>query len=397
MSARAETSPDNHSIGAGAARRKLLMVARMRYRLPLSPGLERKFLALRDRFELRVLASASGPDVEGDDTFRLARPFAIRPLDGAAFYASLPLRVVAELRDFRADAVLCQSPFEGLAVLAGRRLARSRAAVIVELHGDWRTFARLYGSGLRRVVAPLTDRVATLALRRADGVRTLSPFTTRLARDVGVEPTASFVAFTDLETFTAATVRPVPEQPQALFVGVLEAYKNIDGLAAAWRLAAPRLPSARLRIIGDGPRRDAVQALVADLPAQTSWQDVVPNEEIVRRLDESWCLLLPSRSEGTPRVVIEAFCRGRAVVGSAVGGVPDVLEDGVTGLMVDPDDPRGIADALVRLLQDRALTESLGRAGRERMTEWTSTPEEFARRMANLVERAVTRRNAAVH
>jgi glycosyltransferase involved in cell wall biosynthesis len=364
----------------------------MRYRLPLTPGLERKFRALQDRFELRVLASASGRGVEGDETFRLARPFPIRPLDGAAFYVSLPLRVARELREFPADAALCQSPFEGLAALAGRRLAGSRAAVIVELHGDWRTFARLYGSRLRGVLAPLADRAATLALRRADGVRTLSPFTTRLARDVGVEPTAAFVAFTDLETFTATSPRPVPEQPQALFVGVLEPYKNIDGLAAAWRLAASRLPGARLSIIGDGPRRDVVQRLVAELPGQTSWERVVPNEEIVRRLDASWCLLLPSRSEGTPRIVIEGYCRGRGVVAAPVGGVPDVVEDGVTGLLVEPDEPGDIAQALARVLQDRELASRLGQAGRERVGEWTSTPEEFAERVLDLVEQALAAR-----
>ena len=99
--------------------RRLLMVARTRYRLPLSGSLERKFSALRDRFDLRVLASSANGS-RGDADFSLAPRLPLRPLDGAAFYAALPFRIAAELRCFRPEAVVTQSPFEALAVLAGR-------------------------------------------------------------------------------------------------------------------------------------------------------------------------------------------------------------------------------------------------------------------------------------
>ena len=127
--------------------RKLLMVGRTRYRLPLSDSLERKFAALRGALDVRVVASSANGS-RGDDTFRLWRRLPV--LDGAAFYATLPFRITRELRRFEPDAVTAQSPYEALAVLAARGLARSRAALIVELHGDWRTFPRLYGSPLRR-------------------------------------------------------------------------------------------------------------------------------------------------------------------------------------------------------------------------------------------------------
>jgi glycosyltransferase involved in cell wall biosynthesis len=369
--------------------RKLLMVGRTRYRLPLSPSLERKFSALRSALDVRVVAS-SADGSRGDETFRLWRRLPV--LDGAAFYGALPFRVARELRRFRPDAVTAQSPFEAVAVLAGRGIARSRAALIVELHGDWRTFPRLYGSPLRRAIAPVTDRVAPWALRRADAVRTLSGYTTELAREAGVEPAAAFVAFTDIEPFVEKAPAELPVDPQALFVGVLEPYKNVENLAAAWRLVAARAPAASLRLIGDGHRRDVAERLVADFPDRVSWTPAVPGEEIARALDDSWLLLLPSRAEGTPRIVLEAFCRGRAVVGGRVGGVPDVVEDGVSGILVDPDDVRGIADALVSLLGDRTAAERMGRAARERANAFLFTPEEFAARTSALVERAVSAR-----
>jgi glycosyltransferase involved in cell wall biosynthesis len=92
--------------------------------------------------------------------------------------------------------------------------------------------------------------------------------------------------------------------------------------------------------------------------------------------------------------VLEALCRGRAVVGARAGGIPDVVHDGETGLLVDPDRPDEIADALVRVLSDRALAEELGRGGRALAAEWTYTPEEYAARVAELVERAVAARSA---
>ena len=97
----------------------------------------------------------------------------------------------------------------------------------------------------------------------------------------------------------------------------------------------------------------------------------------------------PSRAEGTPRIVLEAFCRGRAVVGGRVGGVPDVVEDGVSGILVDPDDVEGIAEATAGLLANREETRRMGRAARERANELVFTPEEFAERTSALVERAV--------
>jgi glycosyltransferase involved in cell wall biosynthesis len=368
--------------------RRLLMVGRTRYRLPLSPSLERKFAALAERLDVRVLASAADGS-RGDETFRLWQRLPL--FDGAAFYATLPARVASELRRFAPDAVTTQSPYEAVAVLAGRGLSRRRAALVVELHGDWRTFSRLYGSPLRRALAPITDRVAPWALRRADAVRTLSAYTTGLAREAGVEPAAEFVAFTDLEAFTDVPPAPLPDVPEAVFVGVLERYKNVDNLAAAWRLVAARMPDARLRLVGDGHRRGVVESLVANFPERVSWTPSLPTDGVVDALDRAFVLLLPSRAEGTPRILLEAFCRSRTVVGGRVGGVPDVVEDGVSGLLVDPDDVDGIAEAIVRVLSDRALAERMGRAARERVEAFLFTPEEFAERTAVLVDSAVAR------
>jgi glycosyltransferase involved in cell wall biosynthesis len=361
----------------------VLFVGRTRYRLPLDPALARKWDALADAMNVRVLARAADPNGAGDARFELARPVKPRALDGAAFYASLPLRIARALRREQPDVVLTQSPFEAAAALAARRLTRSRARVVVELHGDWRTATRLYGSRFRRVLEPVTEPVARAALRRADVVRTISGYTTELIRPLGREPAAVFPAYVDLSAFVERPPAPLPDAPVVLFVGVLERYKGVDVLAEAWPRVATRVPEARLHVVGDGPLADVVQRLDA------RWDRRLGSDEVARALDEASLLVLPSRSEGLPRIVIEAFCRGRAVVGTAAGGIPDIVEDGTSGLIVPPEDPDALADALVRCLSDRSLLERLSAGARSSANPWLQTPEEFARRTLELVERAL--------
>ena len=370
-------------------KRRLLMVGRTRYDLPLSETLTRKFAALDTELDVRVLATARRVSA-ADSRFRLYRPLPLGRLEGAAFYALLPVRVARELRRFRPDAVLAQGGQETALVLLGRAVARSRAKVILDVHGDWRAPTRLYGSPARRALAPLGDWLARAAVRRADAVRTISAYTSGLVRSEGVEPAAEFPAFMDLEPFVATPPTPLPEHATVLFVGVLERYKAIDVLADAWREVAARVPGARLRIVGSGSLSAVAEALVGEFPETVTWTASVPTGDIAAALDAATVLVLPSRSEGLGRVVVEAFCRGRAVVGSRVGGIPDLVTDGETGLLVTPDNPAALADALVSALEDRALAMRLGAAARGAIEPWLATPEDYAHRIAGLVEDVCT-------
>jgi hypothetical protein len=93
---------------------------------------------------------------------------------------------------------------------------------------------------MRRFAAPFVDLLAKVRVRRADGVRTLSEFTTDLVREEGVEPIAEFPAFVDFGLYRHKPRSPLPARAALLFVGVLEDYEGIDVLAEAWREAAPR-------------------------------------------------------------------------------------------------------------------------------------------------------------
>jgi len=364
----------------------VLFVSRERFRLPLDGAQKRKWDAVAEVVDHRVLAAAPDGWPTSDEHFRLVGPASPRLLDGALFYLLLPWRIARELRDFRPDAALVQGVHEASAFLTARRVAGVQTKVILDVQGDWHEATRLYGSQLRGLLNPVNDAVAPFAVRRVEAVRTVSTQTTGLVRALGVEPAAVFPSYVDAEAFLARPPEPLPERSRAVFVGVLERYKAFDTLVAAWRLAAPRVPDAVLHIIGDGTLRDAADQLVADLSAQTEWAPRLTAEEGAAAMDASWLFCLPSRSEGLPRVALEAAARGRAIVGGDRAGIPDVVQDGVNGLLVDPDDARGLSDALVRILSDRDLAERLGAAARRTGEEWGITPAEYAAEVRALVD-----------
>ncbi|MGH3000201.1 MAG: glycosyltransferase family 4 protein, partial [Gaiellaceae bacterium] len=349
----------------------MLFVSRTRYRLPLDAQVARKWDALAEQLDLRVLATGD----DGDARFHLV------PARSPAFYLSLPLHVARELRTFRPAVIVAQSPYEAGAALAGRALARVPARVLLEVHGDWETATRYYGSPLRRLFEPVSRTVARAAVRHADAVRTVSPFTSALVRRLGVEPAATFTTYYDSSAFTARPPVPVPAVQRALFVGVAERYKNVHALADAWRRVAARLPEAQLHVVSRGRERAVFERLVRDLPHQVQWDEWLPSERVAAALDEAAVFVLPSFSEGLPRVAMEAFARGRGVVGARAGGIPDIVEDGVSGLLVPPADPQALAAALVRALSEPGLAQSLGAAALASSERWLQSPEQFATRM----------------
>jgi glycosyltransferase involved in cell wall biosynthesis len=285
--------------------------------------------------------------------------------------------------------VVASDPFVGEAVRAGRALARSRARVVVEVHGDPRTFTRGYGSPLRRTVARAADAVARSGIRHADATRALSRFTSSIVAEVrGAPATASFPTFSDLEAFAGPPPLPVPEERRIVFVGALEAYKNVKGLAAAWRLVADRVDGAQLTVIGRGSQRAVIDALVRDVPGVVHHESLEP-EQVAAELDRARALVLPSWPEGLGRVVLEAFARGRTVVATNAGGIPDIVTDERNGLLVPRGDVNRLAAALVRVLEDRELATWLGAAARETYPKWHQTPQEFAARYRELVDRTL--------
>ncbi len=165
--------------------------------------------------------------------------------------------------------------------------------------------------------------------------------------------------FADLAGFAG-----LPEKDYFCYVGRLSHEKGLDVLIRA----TASLDAGRLLVVGDGPEAENLRALARELGAnRVEFAGYRSGEELKRIIAESQFVVLPSRwYENLPYTVMEAFASSKAVVASRIGGIPEMVDDGVNGLLSPAGDAGALADSLRRMLGDRRKREEMGRRGREK-------------------------------
>jgi colanic acid/amylovoran biosynthesis glycosyltransferase len=211
----------------------------------------------------------------------------------------------------------------------------------------------LHGSGTAGRFADLElarrhPRLFGFVVRRAEVVIGVSDALAEAARRCGARDVRTIPNGVDMPTRTADEAEPA----EVLFVGRLSPEKGIAELVAATE-------GMNLVVAGDGPLRHLVPEALG----------FVPHDELGTLYDRAAVVVCPSYREGLPLCVLEAMAHGKPVVASAVGGIPELVEDGVTGLLVEPGDVAGLRAAIERLLADPMLRRRLGRAARARVAE----------------------------
>lgn len=241
----------------------------------------------------------------------------------------------------------------------------------------WNLNSRSTGSGrlsagdrARYLYLRFLQRPAYLPrIRRVDRVLVPSRyFSEALRRDVGRVPT--YVVPNGIELPSRA---PARETGRLLFVGRLEAVKGAALLLEAFARVLPRHPAARLTLIGRGTQQQHLEDLAErlDVAGNVRITGYVPDEELLEAYRDSTAVVIPSIGpENFPTVALEALGVGRPLIGTRVGGIPELIGHGDNGLLVEPGDAAALADAMSSLLGDADLAARMGARSAERAGEY---------------------------
>jgi glycosyltransferase involved in cell wall biosynthesis len=158
-------------------------------------------------------------------------------------------------------------------------------------------------------------------------------------------------------------------EPRLLCVGRLIPIKGHIVLFRAFAEARRSVPSLRLDIAGRGPLEPALRALAKELEIEDAVKFLGYVAPVQRAIEDVAIVVVPSMGEGFGMVALEAMERARPVIAAEIGGLGELVEDGVTGLLVPPGEAEPLADAIVRLASDLPLARTMGEAGRRRALE----------------------------
>ncbi|WP_408959713.1 glycosyltransferase [Natrinema sp. 74] len=211
-------------------------------------------------------------------------------------------------------------------------------------------------AGLVRVVSTVERLTCTLA----DDVILLSSGMDHPALEWPISPTirTSNFNYVDCEEFSKQT--PVEDRSvDVAFVGRFETVKGVDAIRRSIPLLVDSNPEIRIELIGDGNLRDEVETFVdrrgfGENVTLTGWVD---HDELPARLDDARTLLLPSRSEGVPKALLEAMACGTVPVATPVGGIPDIVTDGSNGFLLPDAEPESIERTVTAALEHDDLDE----------------------------------------
>jgi glycosyltransferase involved in cell wall biosynthesis len=267
-------------------------------------------------------------------------------------------RIVRAIRSSQADVVHAHLEYAAALVPPAARIA-SRPAV----------------STFHHVAVPISrkealkERIAIGLANRGAGVVFVSraSFDSFAAAYGGARPNWRVVENgVDLGRFSTAPDTMPPElgiardAPVVTIVGALRWRKGHHVALASWPSVLRRFPDARLVIVGDGPQAAVLREQADSLGIAESVVFAGMRTDVARLIRASWLLSLPSQHEALPTTLIEAAACGRPVVATNVDGIPEVVTDGQTGLLVPWDDQQSLAEALTSLLADETRRREMG-------------------------------------
>ena len=339
--------------------KRVLFIGTTYYNLSENSHLRNKFEGLSKGMKVFVLARGKFCHCQKwkSDFYLLPKNFLFWPI---TFFLSFYLCLSKKI-----DVVVCQSPIaEGFIGALLKKILKKE--LVVEAHGDWveGTFLsrKRRFEFLERKIIPYLVR---FSLRNADKIRAISQATKIQARKISKDkPYFIFPTFTDLDIFLKQ--QDIRFDNYILFVGHLEKVKGAGYLIAAFNKIKREFPDFRLVLIGQGGEKKNYQLSIINyqLQARVELTGELPLTQVRDIMKDCYCLVLPSLSEGLGRVLMEAMALGKPVIGSNVGGISDLIQDGDNGFLTEPGNSNNLADRIRVLLKDKDLAAKMGANGR---------------------------------
>jgi glycogen(starch) synthase len=242
-----------------------------------------------------------------------------------------------------------------------------------------------------------TDEASSLllaCLRSANWIAACSAAATKQLRSLEPGVAARSLTIYNGVDPPGSAPAPLSERPTVLYAGRLVPAKGVDVLLSAIARLVPAIPGLSLVVAGDGPLRSSLEAQARDLgiASVVDFRGWVAPDSLTDTLNEAAVVAMPSRQEGLPLVAVQASMMARPIVASRVGGLPEVVVDGETGWLVEPDDANDLERALAEALADRERAALRGRKARRRaLREFTlrRSVQDF-----DFLYERLTRRNA---
>lgn len=359
---------------------RVCWVDTMRYTQPLQAGQARKWRRLTEDLGVEIVVTSFAPGLRPQCFREHARfiqwpALPLAPLRWLTAWLLVPPVVLWLVFVRRIDLLIAHDPVIGAAAALAKsvaRLAGRPVALVVETRGD---FVKGF-VGQRRMPMPglwhgLIRRLARYSLNRADALRAVSASSAGQLREFAPgKPLRQFMSWTDASLFHAPQAQQaVSQRQELLYAGVLIPRKGIRELIKAFARIADDVPQVQLRIVGEAANRDYATGLhrqVRELgmESRVTISGPLPQAELAVAMARARLLVLPSYSEGLPKVLVEAMLCGTPVLATAVNGIPEIVEDGVSGWLVPPGDVYALADKMVHALQQADL-DRMGERARE--------------------------------
>lgn len=308
------------------------------------------------------------------------------------YYARMPRLLGRLIAERQAVTLIAQSPFEAVVGVWLKRRFGRRVQLVIENHNNFEVDVFLQRRvPLRPLVQRLMIAAARYAFRHADATRSVSTTTEERCKAYAPHaPHVRFMAWSDTSAFAdAPRLQPASACVDVAYAGVLRPGKGVHLLMEAFAQAAPS--TATLFIVGEPQNAEYAAQLVAQAQALQIAERVrfvgkVSQRELAAYFAQARVAVLPSFSEGLPRVVLEAMLTGTPVIGTRVGGIPELIREGETGWLIPPNDVPALAAAL-RHVYDHPHYDAVASAARRFALEFFS-PQRYTESYRALIAAA---------